>query len=302
MSRRFRSSASLLALALLSLSLGACATSRSHQSTSVVGYLYPQDRVVAVDSTAIPVLRLPLRVGIAFVPPTSRTTKNGDLSWTAENDIPETERVRLMNRVVENFRRQAIIKSVEVIPTAYLTAGGSFTNLEQLRSMFGIDVMVLLAYDQVQFNSQDAASLTYWTLVGAYLVEGEKNDTRTLIDAAVVDIASRRVLFRAPGTSVVKGRATPVSHEQVQRSHRLEGFNTAAEQLVGNLDVALEQFKQRVKEAPEDVKVVRTAEFDRRAAAGGAGAGAVDRSLLLLLGVAASLAMLAGGLFRRNRR
>lgn len=298
-SRALRRSACVLLAALLS----ACTTGRSHQSTSVVGYLYPEGRAATIDTTAIPVLKLPLRVGIAFVPPAGRATRFGEVSWTPDGAIPEAEKLRLMRRVTDHFRRQPIIKSVEVIPTAYLTPGGSYANLDQLRAMFDVDVVVLMAYDQVQFSTEGAASLTYLTLVGAFVVEGDQHDTRTMLDAVVIDVASRRVLFRAPGTSVLKARSTAVELEKEQRANQLRGFILASENLVGNLETSLEQFKQRVREAPGDVKVVRTAEFDRRAAVGAAsGAGAVDRSLLLLVGVVALLAMLRGGLFRRHRR
>ncbi len=47
-------------------------------------------------------------------------------------------------------------------------------------------------YDQVQFTGEGLLSLTYWTIVGAYLVPGEKNETKTMLDAAVFYIASRR--------------------------------------------------------------------------------------------------------------
>jgi rhombotail lipoprotein len=295
-SRALRRSASVMLAALLS----ACTIGRSHQSTSVVGYLYPEGRAAVIDTTAIPVLKLPLRVGIAFVPPAGRATRYGDVVWTADGGIPEAEKLRLMRRVTDHFRKQAIIKSVEVIPTTYLTPGGGFANLDQLRAMFDVDVVVLLAYDQVQFTTEGAASLSYLTLVGAFVVEGEKHDTRTMLDAVVIDVASRRVLFRAPGTSVLKAHSTAIELDEVQRENQLKGFILASENLVGNLETSLDQFKARVREAPEDVKVVRTAEFDRRAAV--SGAGAVDRSLLLLVGLATLIAMLGGGLFRRDRR
>ena len=60
--------------------------------------------------------------------------------------------------------------------------------------MFGIDVIALVSYDIVQFTGEGLSSISYWTLVGAYAVRGEKNDTHTMIDAAVYDIASRKHL------------------------------------------------------------------------------------------------------------
>ncbi len=41
--------------------------------------------------------------------------------------------------------------------------------------------------------------------MGAYVVKGEKNETRTLMDAVVYDIRSRALLFRASGESGIIG-------------------------------------------------------------------------------------------------
>ena len=298
MSRRSLRPSFVAVVALAAVALAGCASAPTRHSTSVVRYLYPGRPTVA-DTAGIPVLTLPLRVGIAFVPSGSATRRHGESYWS-DDLVPETERIALMRRVTDHFRQQAMIGSVEVIPSAYLTPEGGFQNLDQLRAMFGVDVMVLLAYDQVQFTGQDASSLTYWTLLGAYVVQGEKNDTRTLMDAAVVDIASRKLLFRAPGTSVIKARATPVNADEARRDDRIRGFSLAADDLVTNLDGELARFKERVRERPEEVKVVRTAEYDRRAAR--TGAGSADRTLLLLIGIVALGALFAGGAHRRRPR
>lgn len=94
--------------------------------------------------------------------------------------------------------------------------------------------------DQVQFTDTGLLSLTYWTLVGAYVVKGEKNDTQTMLDAAVYDIRSRKLLFRAPGISRVKNSATPVNLTEKLRLDRDEGFRLAAAELVTNLHRELE--------------------------------------------------------------
>ena len=286
------------AIALTVLLLAACATGSTHHRTSVVQYLYPKARVPS-DTPTVPVLRLPLRIGVAFVPPGGGEGPRGHIGRGDESDVPETERLRLAREITDHFRQRPFVKSVELIPSSYLMPGGGFENLEQLRSMFDVDVMVLLAYDQVQFTGERASAFTYLTVIGAYVVQGEKNDTRTLMDAVVVDVASRKLLFRAPGTSVVKGSATPVNNEEALRNDRMRGFELASRDLVTNLDVQLTAFRERVKEAPEDVRVVRSAEYDRRAAAaGGSGAGAIDPlSLALFAGVAA-----AGMVASRRRR
>ena len=72
--------------------------------------------------------------------------------------------------------------------------------------MFNVDVVVLLSYDQMQFSDNNRLSVFYWTIVGGYLVNGSQYDVSTLVDASVFDVASRQLLFRAPGTSQLKGR------------------------------------------------------------------------------------------------
>lgn len=47
--------------------------------------------------------------------------------------------------------------------------------------------------------------------MGAYVVQGERNDTHTMMDTAVYDTSSRKMLFRDPGIGRVKGSATPTS-------------------------------------------------------------------------------------------
>ncbi len=68
-------------LALAVIALGAilsatgCASGRIQQTTSVVDYLYPGEKDQAANP-GTPVLSLPLRVGIAFVPGAQPTRGN----------------------------------------------------------------------------------------------------------------------------------------------------------------------------------------------------------------------------------
>ncbi|MDH5410858.1 MAG: rhombotarget lipoprotein, partial [Alphaproteobacteria bacterium] len=178
---------------------------KSHRASSVVDYLYPDTRNV-IDKPSIAYLNLPVSVGIAFVPPTA--------DRYAKQDIDPTRKLALMERIAAGFTQHDFIGNVEIIPTAYLRPGGSFDNLGQIRTMYGVDIMVLLSYDQVQYTDEGFLSLTYWTIAGAYIFPGEKNDTSTMVDAAVYDIASRKMLFRAPGVSQVKGSATPINQSE----------------------------------------------------------------------------------------
>lgn len=272
-----------------SLLLAACASGPVHHATSVVNYLYP-DRRDPVEKPSVPTLELPLRVGIAFVP------FEGTGCATCERDaFPEAERVKLLNRVAEHFKDSAFVKSIEVIPTDYLTPRGSFTNLDQLRRMFDIDVIALVSYDQIQFDDPNRLSLTYWTVVGAYLVSGDRNDTRTLMDAVVYDIPSRKLLFRAPGASTVKGSSAAVNVDTRLRADREKGFQLASDELVANLDKQLVVFREKVRSTPAEYHVVQTPEYR----GGTRGGGSADGWTLLIVGALGAASIAAR---RRARR
>lgn len=212
--------------------------------TSLVEFLYPQ-REGYVATTEIPQLNLPLRVGIAYTP--SAIVSSGGFT--------ELEKTRLAEDVVSEFDALEFVDTITVIPSDYLRPGGGFTNLDQVKQLFGVDVIVLLSYDQTIVTSNDLAALTYWTIIGAYVIPGEKNDTQTLIDAAVYDISSRKLLFRAPGSSVVKSRDTWISNSETLRENSVEGFQIAGATMARNLSTELEKFKANVKASPTQYQV-----------------------------------------------
>jgi rhombotail lipoprotein len=220
-----------VALCCAALLLGsACAVQQRQLKSSALDFLYPEG------SEAIPptnvTLKLPLRVGLAFAPPVNL----GAEAFT------EDQKLALLERIADDFRQREAIRHVEVIPTSYLQSGGGFANLEQLVSAFGIDVIALISYDQFQFSESSRSSWAYWTLIGAYVVKGEKNETRTVMDAVIYDIPSRAMLFHATGQDSDKGRATPVDVNKSLRRESAEGFQRATEDLVANLNEALDRF------------------------------------------------------------
>jgi len=255
----------------------------TRRSSSVMDYLYPRD-FEHVDTPTIPTLALPLKVGIAFVPEAPPTGHGVAFVSPGTAHFSEKQKLALAKQISDDFLKHPFVGSIELIPSAYLTPKGSFANLDQIRSMFGVDVIALLSYDQVQFTDEGLLSLTYWTVVGAYVIRGEKNDTRTMMDAVVYDIASRKLLFRAPGISQTKGSATPINLTEQLRRDSEQGFNVAATNLVANLQEQLRLFRERVKTAPEEYKVVRKPGYT--------GAGSLGGFDLALLAALAASAML----------
>lgn len=252
----------------LALAFGAgCATTQSRQSTSIVDYLYPDAREPVADQ-GVPLLSLPMRVGVAFVP---------ENAGHAGSTLTEARKRQLLENVADHFRDRDFIRSIEIIPSAYLRPKGGFPNLDQLRTMYGLNVVALVSYDQVQFTDENFMSLAYWTIVGAYFVRGEKNSTHTMVDAVVMDIPSRKLLFRAPGTSFVNRSATPANLSARLREDAERGFEEAVVEMIGNLDQELVVFQERVRSSPEEFQVART---DGK---GGGGALGVWSAFLVLL-------------------
>lgn len=267
------------------LAASGCATGRNaHNAASVVDFLYPDTKDPVV-TPGIPVLSLPIRVGIAFVP--------GGGSYSNYNifALTENRKMDLMQQVADHFKKYPFVKDIEIIPSAYLKTKGGFANLEQIRTMYGVDVIALISYDQAQFTDQGLLSLSYWTIVGAYVVPGEKNDTHTMLDTVVLDIESRKMLFRAPGLHHVKGNATPINQSEQLRLDSDTGFTEASKAMIANLDLQLAHFKDKIKERPDEYKVVRTPEYESRT-----GGGSLDGLALL------PFALIGGGFLWKRLR
>ena len=57
--------------------------------------------------------------------------------------------------------------------------------------MLGIDVIALFSYNQVQFRDEGLLSLTYWTLIGAYVAQGERTIRRPCSTQRVYETGRR---------------------------------------------------------------------------------------------------------------
>lgn len=218
---------------------------RSGASTSLVGYLYPDGEVPPDIAERVPHLQLPLRVGLAFVP-----------SRGYDHDGPtEADKVRLLENVRAQFEALDYIDSIRVIPETYLRGAPGIDGMQQVARVFDVDVMALVSYDQVSRTASNTQSLMYWTIVGAYVFEGTDHDTRTFIDLAVVDVATSKLLLRAPGFDERRGDVTLVRANDALQRNSVRGFNAAAESLGDNLATELAAFERRLEAGPEDVQV-----------------------------------------------
>ena len=234
----------LLVCAIVSLVLCGCATwlgapSQYRHAGSAVDYLYPDAKEAPNLAPDVTHLRPPVRVGIAFAP--------GSFGPGSGGEISESMKLALLERVKASFAPLPYIGAIEIIPSNYLRARGGFDNLDQVSRLFNVEVVALVSYDQVQFNDTNGFALLYWTIVGAYVIHGDKYDVQTLLDTVVVDVASRKLLFRAPGTSVVKGTSSMAEFSERTRGAQTQGFLEATDRMIPDLKAQLEQFRERIK-------------------------------------------------------
>ena len=252
-----RSHLSALGVAAL-LTLGCATPETVTRRSSLTEYLAGGKDAAAPAVVEGPAkLQLPLRMGIAFVPGTSGARTGATLAGPGVGALAPDQEERLNERVAALFRTKPWTQSFKVIPSRYLTQKGGFQDLQQVATTFGVDVIALLSVDQIQFSNPEWYSWTYWTLVGAYMVKGDKNDTTTLVDAAVYHVPSRTFLFRAGGVGLVKGSSTWSGREDAFRKQAEQSLDLAMAELSKNLDGGVAGFKQDlVKGLRKDVVLV----------------------------------------------
>jgi rhombotail lipoprotein len=257
----------LAALAVLLVLAGCvCFPRQRRYRSSLFDYLAPR-HVMSQGRAAR--LQLPLKIGIAFVP-----------AEPAPVDAQGEE--RLLAIVQKAFKGRDWVGSIQTIPSKYLMPHGGYDNLQQVAGLMNVDVIALVSVDQIQYDDPTMLSILYLTVVGEYLLPGDRNDTRTMIDVAVLDVNSRSLLLRAPGTSRVRGITTPIAAERNLRAKSGDGMRLAMVDLTKNLDEKVGSFKADVVSGQRaDVDIVTREGKSLR------GGGALDPfSAVLLLSLA----------------
>lgn len=242
--------------------------SRSGVTSSLLDFLYPEGEVVDHSNDAVPHLKLPLRVGLAFVPEAHRV---------ASQSLSALEKAALLESVADTFKQRKYIAHIEVIPELYLTQGKGFTTLSQIANLYNLDVVALVSYDHLEVREENILSLSYWTIVGAYIIPGETSDAQTFVDTAVFDVQTRKLLFRAPGIGRADTAHTMVGAEKTIAKTRNLSFERAVTHMTENLDLELASFREKVKN-----QNVATVSY-RQGYNGGGGSGSFSLGGLILL-------------------
>jgi rhombotail lipoprotein len=239
----------------------------TQNSSSLVDFLYPNGaEPPALNSQ--PQLRLPLRVGLAFLPSNS----------AAAASLDAAHQEALLQEIRKRFVSRKFIAEIVVIPDYYLQGKRGYEGLQGVQRLYGIDLMALVSYDQVAHEDDNNWSLGYLTIVGAYVLKGTRHDVSTLVDLAVVDPATRSLVLRAGGFDTRHGTVSLINENRRLRESATDGFNAATQQMIDHFDDALTTFEHDVREGKANVKVVSN--HGKPTLGGG---GSLSRLCLLLL-------------------
>lgn len=247
----------LIGLLVACLSLSGCASlrdlfddnaERSGSASSVVEFLYPKGQKPDIQLDRTPELRLPIRVGVAFIP---------EAGGSKPSIISSTLKASLVSKVATHFKDRRHIDYVVPISSNYLSYTKGFNGLEQIANIYGVDVIALISYDQLRMQETHPGSLLFWTLGGPLTIPFFPGDTlkvHTFVDTAVIDIQSRKLLFRAAGTHNAQRQTTMLgakgnTYEQAEAS-----FSEAIKHMTANLETEIISFEARVK-SRNDIKV-----------------------------------------------
>ncbi|HME40877.1 MAG TPA: rhombotarget lipoprotein [Steroidobacteraceae bacterium] len=254
----------VLALALM-VGLTGCADWRclpscqrhTQNSTSLVDFLYPNGAAPPPQDMQ-PQLRLPLRVGLAFLP--SR-------GMEGDNGLDAAHKEALLQEIRQRFISRKFVAEIVVIPDYYLQGKSGFAGLEGVQRLYSVDLMALVSYDQVAHEDDNNWSLGYVTIVGAYILKGTRHDVSTLVDLAVVDPATHSLVLRAGGFDNRHGNVTLIDEPRRLREAAADGFTAATRQMIDHFDAALTAFEAQVRDGKANVHVVS----NQRGSGGGGG-------------------------------
>jgi rhombotail lipoprotein len=245
---------------------------QSHNSSSLVEFLYPDGRIPPAENQ-IPELRVPLRVGLAFLP-----TQDGTGPTAAQRD-------ELLERIRQRFADRKFVTEIVMIPDYYLRNSRGFEGLQGVQRLYSVDVMALVSYDQVQHRDDNDWSLGYLTIVGAYVLKGSHHDVATLVDLAVIDPVTQSLILRAGGTDSRNRNTTLVDQDREVRESNAAGFASATTQMIDNFDLALTRFEADVRAGKANVRVAKRESGGGRTGGGGSFGPLAIGVLLILLAV-----------------
>lgn len=222
---------------LAAVTIGGCAAdvhrTRVTGTAPIFSYLSLKDSTIGGVPTDP--LTFPTRVAIVYAPPLS--TK------------PQTEQVpqTTLHAAAESLKKQLLVHS-NYVKSVVIGHTGETLSLEQIRNMYGCDIVVILSYSQLQSAERGGISKALdITLVGGHLYPGVTISTETGIEATVIHAPTQYILFTESGSNSRKTYSIPGGVDTSARNEAREGFTEAMDNLanrVGKIIVTYDATKQ----------------------------------------------------------
>jgi rhombotail lipoprotein len=176
-------------------------------------------------------LSLPASVAILFVP---GKEGYGSIPYTGLYQASEKLKQQLLNN-------PKYISSVTIIQADETK---NKISLEEIRASYAADIVIILSYQQDQRNSQaGAAGLMDVSIVGAFIVPGVETKTITLVDAKVIHIPNKALIFRTSEVDERSKYSTSYGVDSSVKEESINGLLAATGELGNSLNKALIKFE-----------------------------------------------------------
>jgi hypothetical protein len=214
------------------VSLVGCAhhqMSKSSSSVPLASFMKPvsESRQVAKKTP----LSLPASVAILFVP---GKEVRGSIPYTSLYQASQ----KLQQQLLDNPKYISSVTVVQADETA------NKISLEEIRASYAADIVIILAYQQDQRNSQSGvAGLLDVTIVGAFIIPGVETKTITLVDAKVIHIPNYALIFRTSAVDERSKYSTSFGVDSSVTEESISGLLAATAEVGNSLTKSLIKFE-----------------------------------------------------------
>lgn len=233
-------------LPMLFATLTACSTSQGFDRAGMQETLNQRLHIAPEHETKgltnrIPALAAPFRLGVYFVRTESPTRQSvRPVEWLS------AEKTALMQRLAQLHSGQIVRETVILAESTVLNL--TRQEFRQAAIRYGIDVLLLIDGIGAVDRHNNAYSLLYPTIIGAYLVPGTVSDALFVIDGRLWDLRTDTVGERqtAEGLAHLVGAAVMVEDADALREAKGQAIAAFGEKLADHL----RSLQQGVENAP----------------------------------------------------
>ena len=176
-------------------------------------------------------LTLPASVGIVFV------------HGTGYQHLPDTTLHMAADKLKEQLlANPKFVRSVFVVANDDIKTKTSL--LERIKSLYGVDIIVLVSYQQDQRTLQSGMGrLADLTVVGSFLIPAVEIKTATIIDGKVIHIEDNSLMFKANGSDERSETSTSYSMDGIVIEESIKGLLAATANFGKSLSQTITRFE-----------------------------------------------------------